>query len=827
MTDSATAMTNENLSIDSLACIDGIKLERVEAFREFLSSHGIIIHINSITDKECLYYIVAADSNEVKTIFSRGGKKASRTLILLFDDIATEALNLSLLFNAKVAVIGERLIEQEESRVIFGFLCGSSDSVIDLRTSKQKESLKDTPSTILISPDEIVDTTPRINTEIVEKNIEFDYWEKDEKRIEKVIENIYQTHPKKRKKGNVFQSLSRMILFSFSVYFFFHIFSIILSLGLFIGSIAFRNYPDKIKPLLIGSQMSSDYAHLSLQPLVTVLPISSLRMYERLITVLQESEMVFLQITELRNVLKPSTFFLNQPSEKNSVYAQILAVRSQGEKIKTNISLLEADIKVIKESSWVNFPATTSTLVKVEQYVDKAGELVQTVLQLSTLYPLMAPPGETRSYLLLFQNSNELRPTGGFIGSIGRAVMRNGIMDEVTIDDVYTYDGQLRGHVDPPLPIRTLLQKEHWYLRDSNWDPDFEHSGEKAAWFFEKSGGGKVDGTIAITLPFLQDLLKATGPIKIAETPERITSESLFPVLHKEIEENFFPGSTQKKDLLGSIFRKLLEEITQGNADPLLLSKAIEHSLETKTIQLYSRDKTTQQLLYAYKWAGTLIPSTSCSDGKTNSCTQDFLIPVEANLGVNKANEGVTRHISKVLKFSPSTLFSTDTISFSNTSGPSTPGGGDYTGYLRLYYPLKTSIKSISINGQEISFTEESMTPKQIPYVEFLQENALSEVIGVAFTVPSTKNTEIVVIQEQPINAALKEYKFSFRNQPGTGIVPLQVKGVFPESTSLKRAFEGGNEGDTATFIAVSNNFEYTTRTDSDSSIVVSAQNHE
>ena len=97
------------------------------------------------------------------------------------------------------------------------------------------------------------------------------------------------------------------------------------------------------------------------------------------------------------------------------------------------------------------------------------------------LYPRLAGFDGPKRYLVLLQNSNELRPTGGFIGSIGKLLFDEGKMRDFTIQDVYAVDGQLKGHIDPPGPIRDLLNQEHWYLRDSNWDPDFTQSGARAA----------------------------------------------------------------------------------------------------------------------------------------------------------------------------------------------------------------------------------------------------------------------------------------------------------------------------------------------------------
>lgn len=47
------------------------------------------------------------------------------------------------------------------------------------------------------------------------------------------------------------------------------------------------------------------------------------------------------------------------------------------------------------------------------------------------------------------------------------------LLPQLQILDIYTPDGQLAGHVEPPAPIQKAFQNGEWRLRDSNWDPDF------------------------------------------------------------------------------------------------------------------------------------------------------------------------------------------------------------------------------------------------------------------------------------------------------------------------------------------------------------------
>src|SRR3989344_5583158 len=64
---------------------------------------------------------------------------------------------------------------------------------------------------------------------------------------------------------------------------------------------------------------------------------------------------------------------------------------------------------------------------------------------------------EDKRYLLLFQNSNELRATGGFIGSYAEVSFHSGRLEDLIIDDIYNSDGQLLEKniaITPPEPIK-------------------------------------------------------------------------------------------------------------------------------------------------------------------------------------------------------------------------------------------------------------------------------------------------------------------------------------------------------------------------------------
>src|SRR5574340_1269627 len=130
--------------------------------------------------------------------------------------------------------------------------------------------------------------------------------------------------------------------------------------------------------------------------------------------------------------------------------------------------------------------------------------------------------------MVLFQTNMELRPTGGFIGSFGLLTFDNGRMSELNVSDVYSADGQLKGHIDPPAPIHDYLGEANWWFRDSNWDPDFPTSAKRAEWFLDKEIDQKVDGVFAIDLGLIKDALRLTGPIFLADYNMDVTSDNLY-----------------------------------------------------------------------------------------------------------------------------------------------------------------------------------------------------------------------------------------------------------------------------------------------------------
>lgn len=339
------------------------------------------------------------------------------------------------------------------------------------------------------------------------------------------------------------------------------------------------------------------------------------------------------------------------------------------------ISLLQAD----SNDSMVSGVAVSKAFLKKVD-LDKFKNLTIQLKNLSQNLPQILGKGESKTYLVLFQNNMELRPTGGFIGSFGILTFDEGRISDLTISDVYSADGQLNGHVEPPAPIKKYLGEANWWLRDSNWDPDFPTSARRAEWFLDKEMGRSVDGVFGIDLSPIKNALKYTGPVFLPDFNMDITSENLYQKTQAEVQENFFPGTHKKASFLTALSRSLLASLSSLEPSQKIgILKSIYNDLEGRSIQVFFHDDGSQKSVSALRWDGA-VATPDCGP----ECFIDVIGVVEANLGVNKTNYFIEREQDLDITLSPDSVTRTMTITLKNNANPALGASSVYKTYVRL-----------------------------------------------------------------------------------------------------------------------------------------------
>ncbi len=321
----------------------------------------------------------------------------------------------------------------------------------------------------------------------------------------------------------------------------------------------------------------------------------------------------------------------------------------------------------------------------VDKFLEKIPSALEgtriTLDSLSLLADFLAQ--EEQTIILLLQNNMELRPTGGFIGSLGLVKFESGRLVDFAIKDIYEADGQLKGQVEPPEDLKEYLGEESWYLRDANWSPDFPKTAQQVIWFWEKQLNLQADGVIAVNLQVAEKLLTALGEIYLPDYQETITAQNLFERAEYHSEIGFFPGSTQKKDFLGSLAFEILENIKRQDNLPLSLLTACQQSLLEGQIMVYFSEPKMEEKVMSLGFDGGVKEAVCQKDG----CLVDYLWSVDTNVGANKANFFVKKRIVQRLGVSDEQVNHSLRIVWENNAQTQSWPAGPYKNYWRLYLP--------------------------------------------------------------------------------------------------------------------------------------------
>jgi hypothetical protein len=409
----------------------------------------------------------------------------------------------------------------------------------------------------------------------------------------------------------------------------------------------------------------------------------------------------------------------------------------------------------------------TEQYEKLKKTLPEAREILLKSQNFIEVLPKILGFSERKVYLVLFQNNMELRPTGGFIGSYGLINLEGGKLTGFEVFDVYQADGQLKGHVEPPSKLKEYLGEATWFLRDSNWDPDFTISAARAQWFLDKEMQLNVDGTIGVTLEVAKNILAAIGEVEVPEYSEKINKDNLFQKAEYYSELGTFPGSTQKKDFLGSLAKAIFERIKHAEAKEMVnVGGAFFNSLESREMMLYFNDAECQTAVARLGWEGSIRDFSPQSD-KTYVFA-DYLHINEANVGVNKANFFVTRKVDHQIKIDEKGKAEEKIlITYDNQSPSESWPAGRYKTYLRLYLPKGARLTSSLITDPK---NPSLWLPFDMKYFNNTEEHG-KNVFGYLIEVPIKSKRQIEIKYEnlQTVNPSQKinSYLLFIQKQPG------------------------------------------------------------
>lgn len=240
-----------------------------------------------------------------------------------------------------------------------------------------------------------------------------------------------------------------------------------------------------------------------------------------------------------------------------------------------------------------------------------------------------------RAYAILGQNSAELRPTGGFLGSMGIVHVANGTITQQSYQSIYDYDPDIKGTKRPtppaPQPIVDHLGIAGWHIEDANWSPDFPTTAQDVRSFLAYDTGEQVNGVIAFDSNAVEDVLQVLGPIdvKVGGQMQQFTAADWQRLSTQLI--YFDPATSNAADskqvVLAPLLSAFITRLNSASGSELTgVVQTLRRAIADRHIFFQFDDPVAAGFIAGYHADGSL----------TQTPGQTTVYPVEANLSYTK-----------------------------------------------------------------------------------------------------------------------------------------------------------------------------------------------
>ena len=503
-------------------------------------------------------------------------------------------------------------------------------------------------------------------------------------------------------------------------------------------------------------------------------------------TSLQAAYYLSLAAQEILTGLQPTLFFMSSGEESGVVAAQI----SSGERIVELLRLGQSQfasaerllVAAQEQIGSANIASLASDQLldfqTLQRYLDQLTNVNQILLAGPDLLTTALGLSGESSYLILSQNSDELRPSGGFISTYGWMVVSDGrIVD-------YDYGPVTPTDPNPPpeslsnpnqsasMMINSAFERSAWL---GGWYADFPTTAEMGMWFYDNGNNPQspVDGVLAIDIVGFERILGALGSVTVPEYGEVVSSDNFRDVIY-DIRATG-EGDLPHKRFLAALYRQIITDWQNADGDPqenAALMGAMLHSLSEKHIQMYFADDQLNQAVSLLGWSGAQAPATD----------HDYLMMADANLR-NKSNHSITRQLTYDVDIqADGSLLSRATISYdypariagrdpavnANYHGPL-----DYTNVLQLFVPLGSEVTGGNTTGAA---------------AQLIESGSHSVFIG-SFTVPYDSSERVQFMYETPplvtTFGRYNQYRLLLQKQPGTLAESASIQVALPQGSRI------------------------------------------
>jgi hypothetical protein len=228
---------------------------------------------------------------------------------------------------------------------------------------------------------------------------------------------------------------------------------------------------------------------------------------------------------------------------------------------------------------------------------------------------LLAFAGDSgpRRYLFVSQNPDEVRPTGGFIGTYGILVAED---HQLRLDRFEGIDDWIVGHPDAVVPpaqapsaLRFSSPPARQTLANANAVPDWPQAAAVAAQLWAKGGEAPVDGVLSVTPGFLAKVLAVLGPVQVPAYGETVDANNVRERF------DFYTRQNEAQAVTDKVRKAFVAELAQAVMSQLLaapasqwdgVARAIGQAFDSRLAMAWSTDEQVATALADRGWDGAL-----------------------------------------------------------------------------------------------------------------------------------------------------------------------------------------------------------------------------
>lgn len=250
--------------------------------------------------------------------------------------------------------------------------------------------------------------------------------------------------------------------------------------------------------------------------------------------------------------------------------------------------------------------------------------------------PRLLGAEEPITYLLLVQNNDEIRASGGYISAFGLLQLKDGRIMALKIQDSseLEYVKEIR---EAPLPMKKIMFAHYLLARDANWSPDYPSAAKLTQEMYALTTGFETDGVIAFDQQLIVDFLDFSGPLQIPGENGLIDAanveEKMIEFKQTAVDER---RSKERKDFLSEMAPYLIKKMfeIEDTERVVELGKLVQEAIQKGHLLVFFNDPIPQELLSSLKLDNSVSPG----DG-------DYLMVVDSNIGIGKMDLYIDRSV--------------------------------------------------------------------------------------------------------------------------------------------------------------------------------------